>query len=249
MRIERHYQTLFIQLVVLTLLLTSGCVTSVNSGTRTIHTYTMSSMNHQDKFRIDYDRKIFSYYATNSNDRYVANGKIEVIGDILLFAFPANSEYDSMSPFIKSSSKISKIAESDSTEVNISIYDAETGKRVNNGVLVYEVSKSDSTNILKEYPLKTNHLITAFPESKLLFQGRALYHYHFVDIPESGVYDLAVYMQSNKTMGAYETTDKGCFFTIINPELVTRICAREENKITAFTKFNTCDESTNFILN
>src|SRR6056297_748648 len=186
-----------------------------------------------EKFKVDFERQVFSYFNTNINgENLVLNGSFVINNSIIEFEFPAHSEYDGLPFFPAENIELNYLDSAQHFEIEIDLIDIETKKEIYRHIPIL-VSPMRSTSVHKSENPKT--LIAKTQSSKIeLSFVRPFKEKDIIEIPKKGKYRLTFYMISPKTLVSYETTNKGCFMSTINPTVKMKICRMVNGEIESF---------------
>lgn len=208
-----------------------------------IYTYERSVDSIDETIIVNYRKNSFQYFSNNKGQNYTAKGTINIDDSVITFDFPPYAESDSLSPFKKGYFELAKIKESGDIILHMSFTDLKwdfLSPKIDNLDLVSVVSSLDSFPIKKVNPINIkNNLKRSFLSIEDPFYYRQL-----IKIPQKGEYFLKVYLQQRESVGAYETTNTGCYYVISNPTLELYICKKGDKKIiAAFCPDKNCQQS------
>lgn len=233
-----------IRLVIFSLVITAlicNCSTSLapklsNSNTKI---FSRTFEGKEERIKIDFDRKLFTYVTEIENKKYIANGEIWKLGSTIEFSFPAFSEYEGLPYFPKEYWELCLIDTLDFFEIDVSVFDIETKKKVPNRMRASVSSMDPKMNVQKSNGQSKINVKTKSPKINLLL-NRSFIGNEVIPIPVRGKYELKYYRLRRKTLITYSTTEKACYMETIGPVVKMFICQKPIYDVKSFDSNKDC---------
>lgn len=236
----QHKTKLFF--LILIIIITNACSPKVTPIIYNTKTYTRTVNGKSETFKIDFSRKLFTYTAKANGQNYMVNGNMSTNRSQLIFEFPANSEYDSLSVFPKEYSELVFLDSSDLFEIDLSIINLESRTKSNRWEIAVSPRKAKTNLELSDdsYNLKVD---TPNSSVNLIIKRRLLRDDTIIKIPKKGKYKLEVYLLPPKTVLMSESTTEGCFDIVFKPKVSMYVCKKSDSGIIGFGFKGDCKNS------
>lgn len=192
-----------------------------------------------EKFKIDFDRKLFTYEVIGEAFNYVGNGTLEKNEDKIDFKFPAFSEYAGLPVYSEESWQLNLIDTSKIFEIKVTTLDVDTKKEFR-GEGFFVRPMNGGTNVRRSKDRKNVKVITQDSTINIVFRRTFKKEMDIIKIPGKGKYELVFNMVSPKTQLWYETTTKGCYSSTVNPTITMMLCQKLNQEIISFAQSKDC---------
>lgn len=217
-------------------IITALCSCATQYKSEKISESTSFKKTNEDKFKIEFERKLFTYFTEINDQKYVANGTFSMNKSLIEFEFPAFSEYKGLPFFSKEEWNLKWIDTSEHFEIDILLIDADTKKEITRHIPI-SISPRRFASVIR--PEGYRKIIAKSPNSKIdLVFFRPNKGKDNIEIPKKGKYQLVFYMLSPKTKVSYTTTSKACFMETSNPIVTMTICEEADDGVIESFDFN-----------
>jgi hypothetical protein len=164
--------------------------------------YERNSSELHEQVGLNIKNGLFDYQADSSNISFTAKGSLELIDSVITLEFPEYAEIALLSPFKKGYSKLVKINESDSIEIEMTYFDVRS--RIKFGPNrhfqpSFEILSLEDSSLIRKV-LYPNTRINDIGNKLLIRSKFPGYYDQYVQISEQGSYNLYLFLQPIQTL-------------------------------------------------